>query len=62
MTLSTENGLLDVTGQGSANGRGVRFQGQASYARTAGEADRAALDGLMSMLGRRSGDTVQFGT
>jgi general secretion pathway protein N len=62
LALSTEGGLLDVTGQGSANGSGLRFQGQASYARSAGEADRAALDGLMSMLGRRSGDTVSFGT
>ncbi|OLU01686.1 type II secretion system protein N [Achromobacter denitrificans] len=62
LALSTENGLLDVTGQGSATGRGLRFQGQASYAHSAGEADRAALDGLMSMLGRRSGDTVEFGT
>ncbi|KGD92444.1 general secretion pathway protein GspN [Achromobacter sp. RTa] len=62
LALSTENGLLDVTGQGSANGRGLRFQGKASYASSAGESDRAALDGLMSMLGRRSGDTVAFGT
>ncbi|MGE8611472.1 MAG: type II secretion system protein N [Achromobacter veterisilvae] len=61
LALSTESGLLDVTGQGSVGRRGLRFQGRASYAGSAGEADRAALDGLMSMLGRRSGDSVEFG-
>ncbi|MBO9331327.1 general secretion pathway protein GspN [Achromobacter xylosoxidans] len=61
LTLSTENGLLDVTGQGSATGGGLRFQGQARYAASAGEAERAALEGFMSMLGRRSGDVVSFG-
>ncbi len=62
LALSTESGLLDVKGQGSASGRGLSFQGEATFSRTASEADRAALDGLMSTLGRRSGDTVTFGT
>lgn len=62
LALTTENGLLNVTGQGSMGGRGLSFQGQAAYAPSASEADRAALDGLMSSLGRRSGDTVAFGT
>lgn len=62
LALSTESGPLAVTGQGSANARGVRFTGQATFAPSASEADRAALDGLMSTLGRRSGDTVEFGT
>lgn len=62
LALTTESGPLAVTGQGSANARGVRFTGQATFAPSASEADRAALDGLMSTLGRRSGDTVEFGT
>lgn len=63
LALSTESGLLDVTGQGSASGRGgLKFQGQATYAGSAREAERAALDGLLSALGRRSGDVTTFGT
>ncbi len=60
LTLSTESGLLAVTGQGTAGPRGARFDGQATYAEAATPAQRAALDGLMSTLGRRSGDTVVF--
>ena len=62
LVLSTESGLLDVKGQGSTGSRGVSFQGEATFAKSASEADRAALDGLMSSLGRRSGDTVTFRT
>ncbi|MNV26339.1 hypothetical protein D3C71_1174580 [compost metagenome] len=62
LALTTESGLLSVTGQGSMGSRGLSFQGQATYAPSASEADQAALDGLMSTLGRRSGDTVSFGT
>lgn len=63
LALSTESGLLEVTGQGSAGSRGgLKFQGQATYAGSAREADRAALDGLLSALGRRSGDVTAFGT
>lgn len=62
LALSTESGPLAVTGQGSVNARGVRFQGQATFAANASEADRTALDGLMSTLGRRSDDVVVFGT
>jgi general secretion pathway protein N len=60
LVLSTESGLLDVKGQGGTGPRGLNFQGEVTFARTASEADRAALDGLMSTLGRRSGDTVTF--
>lgn len=60
LTLSTESGLLTVTGQGTAGPRGTRFEGQATYAASANEGQRAALDGLMSTLGRRSGDVVTF--
>lgn len=62
LALSTESGPLAVTGQGSVNARGVRFQGQATFAASASEADRTALDGLMSTLGRRNDDVVVFGT
>lgn len=61
LTLSTESGLLDVKGQGGTGPRGINFQGEATFAQSASDADRAALDGLMSTLGRRSGDTVTFG-
>lgn len=62
LALTTESGLLTVTGQGTAGPRGVRFDGKATYAPGATDAQRAALDGLMSTLGRRSGDTVVFST
>ncbi|MBB1624408.1 type II secretion system protein N [Achromobacter sp. UMC71] len=62
LALTTESGPLAVTGQGTASPRGVRFQGQATFAPSASEADRNALDGLMSTLGRRSDDVVVFGT
>lgn len=62
LALSTESGLLNVTGQGSVGSRGLTFQGQATYAPGASAAERAALDGLLSALGRRSDDTVTFGT
>lgn len=62
LALTTESGLLSVTGQGSMGSRGLSFQGQATYAPSTSVADQAALDGLMSTLGRRSGDTVSFGT
>ena len=62
LALSTESGMLMVTGQGSANASGMRFEGQATFAPAATQAQRAALDGLLSTLGRRSGDTVTFGS
>jgi general secretion pathway protein N len=62
LALSTESGLLDVSGQGSLSPRGATFQGRATYAAKADVAERAALDGLLSALGRRSEDVVTFGT
>ncbi|WZB61169.1 type II secretion system protein N [Achromobacter xylosoxidans] len=62
LALSTESGLLDVSGQGSLSPRGATFQGRATYAAKADVAERAALDGLLSALGRRSDDVVTFGT
>ena len=62
LTLSTESGVLAVSGQGNATARGVSFEGQATFAASATDAQRAALDGLMSTLGRRANDTVVFGT
>lgn len=62
LALSTESGPLTVTGQGSVTARGVRFHGQATFAANASDAERGALDGLLSALGRRNGDTVVFGT
>ncbi|MFY0476610.1 type II secretion system protein N [Achromobacter marplatensis] len=61
LLLSTENGVLAVSGQGSVTARGVNFEGQATFASSATQAQRAALDGLMSTLGRRTKDTVVFG-
>lgn len=62
LTLSTESGLLAVTGKGQAGARGVSFEGQATFADSATEAQRASLDGLLSTLGRRSHDVVTFST
>ncbi|CAB3631027.1 general secretion pathway protein GspN [Achromobacter marplatensis] len=62
LALSTESGVLAVSGQGNVTARGVNFEGQATFAASATDAQRAALDGLMSTLGRRSNDTVLFGT
>lgn len=62
LALSTETGVLAVSGQGNVTARGVNFEGQATFAPSATEAQRAALDGLMSTLGRRTNDTVVFGT
>lgn len=51
LQLSTLEGSLQLTGQGSVGPGGTRFRGQA----TAVEADRGALDNLLNIIGRRSG-------
>lgn len=53
-TLRTLEGPLQLSGNGRMMGSRVRFQGIAS----AEPAMRAALDGLLGVLGMRSGDKV----
>ena len=52
LNLSTLDGSLQLTGQGSVSPGGTRFRGEA----TAVEADRGALDNLLNIIGRRTGD------
>lgn len=52
LNLTTLDGSLQLTGQGTAGPGGTRFRGQA----TAVEADRGALDNLLNIIGRRSGN------
>ncbi|KCB30633.1 hypothetical protein L541_4465 [Bordetella hinzii CA90 BAL1384] len=53
--------MLQVDGQGSADGKGLRFSGRATYAPGAEPAQRRALDSLLAALGPRQGDVVIFG-
>ncbi len=50
--LSTVDGALQLSGQGALSPTGLHFQGEAQ----AREAERAALDNLLTLLGRRMGD------
>ena len=50
--LLTQDGALQLSGAGQAGPRGVRFSGEAS----ASEAERGALNNLLNIIGRRSGD------
>ena len=51
VTLSTVSGALVLTGQGQWQGQHLRFRGEASAA----PAHEAALDNLLSIIGRRDG-------
>jgi general secretion pathway protein N len=51
LNLSTISGALQLTGAGIWNPAGVRFRGEASAA----EADQAALNNLLNIIGRRTG-------
>jgi general secretion pathway protein N len=51
ISLSTLNGPLQLTGEGTLSGNGVRFRGEARAA----EADAAALNNLLNIIGRRDG-------
>jgi general secretion pathway protein N len=52
LRLSTLAGALQLTGEGTAGANGVRFRGEA---RAATEADEAALNNLLNIIGRRNG-------
>lgn len=54
LDLQTLRGPLQMEGSGRINGLQVRFRGTA----TAEPSSRAALDGLLGVLGMRSGDKV----
>lgn len=51
LTLSTSEGALQLSGEGSWSAAGVRFRGEAS----AKPSDEAALNNLLNIIGRRSG-------
>lgn len=52
LRLSTLEGALQLSGEGSTGANGVRFRGEA---RAATEADEAALNNLLNIIGRRRG-------
>jgi general secretion pathway protein N len=52
MSLRTVDGALQLSGQGTISAGGTSFQGEAQAA----EAERGALDNLLNIIGRRSGD------
>ena len=51
LSLSTQDGALQLSGQGTWGPGGVRFRGEASAAAT----DEAALSNLLNIIGRRDG-------
>jgi general secretion pathway protein N len=51
ITLSTQQGALQLSGNGSIGPGGVRFRGEAS----AGAGEEAALANLLNIIGRRDG-------
>jgi general secretion pathway protein N len=52
LLLSTQEGALQLSGQGGVGPSGLRFRGEAR----ASESDRGALDNLLNIIGRREGD------
>lgn len=52
MNLSTMDGALQLSGQGGVSAGGMRFRGEAR----ASDASSGALDNLLNIIGRRSGD------
>lgn len=52
LSLFTVDGALQLSGQGSVGPGGVRFSGEAR----ASEAEQGALDNLLNIIGRRTGD------
>ncbi len=51
LSLTTQDGALQLSGQGTWGPGGVRFRGEASAAAT----DEAALSNLLNIIGRRDG-------
>ena len=51
LTLSTQDGPLQLTGSGTWGPGGVRFRGEARSAAV----DEAALSNLLNIIGRRDG-------
>jgi len=62
LALSTDAGLLALTGTGQWQRGRLRFSGEAAPAEHASDAQRAALAGLLSALGPVSNGTSHFGT
>jgi general secretion pathway protein N len=52
LLMQTDQGALQLSGSGAVGAFGVRFRGEAS----ASPADRAALNNLLNIIGRRTGD------
>ncbi len=52
LTLSTQGGALQLSGNGTIGPGGVRFRGEA---RAGGSSDEAALANLLNIIGRRDG-------
>lgn len=52
LSLRTVDGALQLSGQGTVSAEGTHFRGEAR----ASEAERGALDNLLNIIGRRSGD------
>ena len=51
LSLTTQDGALQLSGNGTWGPGGVRFRGEASAAAT----DEAALSNLLNIIGRRDG-------
>ncbi|WP_242697386.1 type II secretion system protein N [Bordetella petrii] len=62
LALSTDSGVLSVTGQGRLQRGRLHFRGEAAPADNATPAQRAALTGLLSALGPVSNGKSHFGT
>lgn len=62
LTLSTDKGALQLTGQGEWNGRTLNFRGQARASDNASDAQQAALIGLLTAIGPERDGAHTFGT
>ena len=56
LNLSTQQGALQLSGNGTVGAGGVRFRGEAR----AGSGDEAALANLLNIIGRRDGAAPSF--